>query len=548
MLFAWARRAAPGALLFAFAFASACSTTASDSGTAAPSAPSPNSSDGASAGAAITFEFDTTKKCNGSDGLCVAPLVDVRIVVSAPDASVGVALEGDYVDASLDADELALTAGHGIVTLHAASKTTTFRLVARMTSDPTRSAELLIMVSSGGFATLRASPAYAGHRPAPELLATAVVGTSCASLAKSPPSDQAPWTGAPRTIPIALPVDAGAPLSVYVRIGHYAFGCSDVAPLATNDTRDVIVDVIDSPMALDQTDLDVRFAYDADTATTAGWSAVLDGAIQRVSGAFFPSSTPASEGTALLDGVRATIASPDDQAQFDALRSQYGWDAKAASWLTSMKPSMHDRAAAWLAATKKDALGPLVVHLASGTSPQTAAVTGSAFGDLSASSAALVPPSAFGWTADPDDTVHLSGAVELASTPLVAHLADLHAAKNVSQATDCPSAIAIGIDGPGLAASLVGSSVSYGACAAPCTADAIRTAIAAAWVKAGAAATAGADVVHFALTASGPAGVGDHAEPTQFSGRWVGQTSGQGVPATFGVQGDVTAALTGTLH
>ncbi len=137
--------------------------------------------------------------------------------------------------------------------------------------------------------------------------------------------------------------------------------------------------------------------------------------------------------------------------------------------------------------------------------------------------------------------MHLSGAIDLASTPLVAHEADAHAAPTVTGAIDVPSAIALGIDCAGLASSLVGSGVSYGACDAACTADLCGTALATAWNVTATATAGGTDLVTMTITASAPADVGDRAEPAYVQGGWLGNVSGAGVATPFSVSGSFLA-------
>jgi hypothetical protein len=499
----------------------------------------------------IGFDFPSSFACAAdANAVCAPPSVDVTIGVDAALDSVSVALEGDYQDARLGADDVVLAGGRGTVKLRTASAPTTFRVVARAPGDPSTAQALDVAVSANGFATLRAIPTYAGKRPSASILATISTDHACADLATAPPPDSAPWTAAPAGIPIALSVPAGVPLAVDARVAHYAFGCADVAPLAAASSLDVSVAVYDAPLALAQTNIDAMFSFNADAAATSGWGATLDAAVTRVAGAFFGSSTP--EGTALLDAVRATIASPSDQQQFEAARTNGGWDAKTATWLTAHAPAagqsaIHDRAATWLVAAKATAPGPLLVHLAGGTTAATAAVTPTSFGSLSASAASIAPPAPFDWSADADDTVHVQGAVDLASTPLVAHLADAQAAAQNAATADVPSAIAAAIDDAGLAASLVGSGVSYGTCATACTADAFRAALIAVWTQASASPAGAGDDVHVAITASAPATVGDHAQPVGLAGAWIGQVSGAGVPTAFAVSGTL-AAPPGAAH
>jgi hypothetical protein len=138
----------------------------------------------------------------------------------------------------------------------------------------------------------------------------------------------------------------------------------------------------------------------------------------------------------------------------------------------------------------------------------------------------------------------LSGAIDVATDALLAHLADGRATTAVANAADVPSALALWIDAAGLAQKLVGTGYAYGGCAAACAADAFRTALVQAWSKAYAAPSDGSDTAHFTLTASAPATVGDAAQPIGFSGAWIGQAGGAAIAASFALKGQVAAQAT----
>jgi hypothetical protein len=238
--------------------------------------------------------------------------------------------------------------------------------------------------------------------------------------------------------------------------------------------------------------------------------------------------------------VRTQVPGGTDQTQFDAARTQGGWDATADTWLSSRTPTIHDRAAAWLATAAGNDIGALGVHLGAGPSAGTATVTPMSLGALEAQMAGLSSPQPFTWTADADDTVHLAGTVLLSSSPYIAHLADGVAAIAVPNPTsNVPGAIASQIDCPGLASALLGTGYAYGSCGASCFAYVCVDALTAVWTSALTSPSNGSDGLSVTLTVGAPAEVGDEAEPQYFQGGWLGQVAGPVVASSFSIQGTV---------
>jgi hypothetical protein len=328
-----------------------------------------------------------------------------------------------------------------------------------------------------------------------------------------------------------------------VRIGHYASGCADVDPLAPGSVHDAPVTVLDVPMALPSTSLRATLTFVLASSASDAWRAAAASAAGRVEAAFFPAGT--GEGTLLLDAMRASIAPASDQVQYDQLRASGGWDGVAQTWLDGRARGVRATASDWLGEAARADLGPLIAHVGNATNavPAMAPVSVTTLSGLPPASAAITPTAPFTLAADADDTVHLSGAIGFASTPYVAHLADARASAAVDGAvvTDVPSAIALAIDCVELAMKLVAGGVSHGTCDAACTGALCGAALSAAWAGATTASPSGADAVRFAITASAPAEVGDHAEPLFVQGGWLGQASGPGVPTPFPLAGELVA-------
>jgi hypothetical protein len=449
--------------------------------------------------------------------------IDIGITVASTDAEIAVWLEGDYNDASLSANSVTAHGGHAIVSLRTPSAATTFVVGARVQGGP--SARLVVSISTRGYGTLSVFPSYANtHRTATSFRASVFVNATCDALAKGAIRDGAPFGDGLASQRISLAkIPAGTPLAVSARAGHYGVGCVNIAAIAPETVTSVQVDLIDVPLALDQTDLEATFTFEPDAADAAAWKRMLGAGRTSAAGAFF--AAPASEPKALLDGMRATIGSASDQALFDAARAQNGWDSKVTSWLGARTPSMHDRAVAWMNAVEAAPIGSLVLQMKPGSLPGTALVSLTSFGPLDATNAGLATSGTFDWTADAQDDVHLAGSVRLWGSTLVARAADALAQKDVSTARTVAAAVATQIDCAGLGSALASGGYSYGQCNAACTADACKTAIEARWIAATTTATTDADQTEIKLTASAKVDVGDYAEPLHFAGAWIGQVT-----------------------
>jgi hypothetical protein len=508
-------------------------------GQAAAPAPSSGADAGASPISALRFDVAGGLLCAndaGAAAICVPTSKAITFgLAGIPGTVVDLSLSGDYADAALSAQQVTLSETVTQMTLASSSTTSSFLIVARVgRPGEQESVALHVTVTTSGLhATIDASPVYAGLRPATTFYAAGFELSTCAELtANAPDASTVAWTSGPNGVAIGVGALAVERVAVQMRLGHYAFGCADVAPLAPGTTTAILVEIYDVPMALSLTNLSAGFSFTPDATASSGWAMTMQAAVARIEGAFFGSTTP--DGTALLDAMRAGIATSGAQAQFDLKRQQGGWDTLAATWLSTRGATISARADTWLTAATTDGIGPLGATIGNGTTNGTAPVSVATFGSLTSEAAGITQPSSFKWTADANDTVHLSGEIDLTSTPLVGHEADGHAASSASGATDVPSAIALGIDCTGLASSLVGTGVSYGTCNAACTTTLCGTALATAWKSAIAAAPGGADVVATTITASAQAKVGDLAEPAYVEGGWLGVVSGAGVPSSLG--------------
>jgi hypothetical protein len=504
----------------ALALAAGCSSSNSGGGAALGSS-APGTAHG---GAALAFDGPST--------LEIAPgaLHEVAVSASPPGAYlVRFALLGDALDASLDRASLTTGAdGRGSVTLRAPDTATTFRLRAAIEDGP--SAEAQVSVSDHGFGTVEVVPVYTGKRAHPTWTAVVVARATCASLQPILPADP---PGAMLATSAADPVVDGAPvgpsLAVAIRSGHAMWGCTDTSDLAANQKLSVKVNVVDRPIDLSTTELDLSFAYAPDP---AAYESLLATSTNLVVDTAFPAG---AEAATLLDAMAAGLAKADADA-FAKQRAVAGWDAsleaKLADPASGLRYWMHAFAHAGLASQSPTMTARLTaIPGADGH----ALLELQRLGDVDASAAGVPAAHLVSWTANPDDTLQLGatlywlpsrfvGAAALGSAKLA-----LPAVKTMSDAlatlASCSS----------VAAALGGA----GACDVGCLESLCQDAMTARWALGLDASIVAGQVGDISVAATAAAELDDDARPTGFSGTWLGAVADG--TASAAVQGAVTA-------
>ena len=539
MSFLHARRIALGA---AALLAAACQSVA-------PEAAPPGVDGGGPEGESqVALSFDaSTAACAMGAGICTQPGASLQLGLTlggGPDRAITVWLEGSYGDASLSAGQVTTSGGQASVALQTGTTApATFYVHASATGA--MDALLFVSVSADGFTDVTVVASYSGVRPQQAVTASAFLGTTCAALAMATLGDGSPVASGALGAPIVLnAVPAGGHVSIQARIDFYAAGCVDIAELTPNGVPEVDVSIIDVPMALAQTNLDALFTFTPAASDALSWTNALDADVSPIVSTFAPSN---GEPGALLDAMRALVPAAD-QASFDAARSQGEWDDATASWLGQHSPTMGARITSWLEEGEPDTLGALAAHLDPGASAGFAAISLLDFtlantnADVSASSAGLSVSGPFAWTADAQDTVHLSGTLTVSAPPLLARAADARAVKDVQGAPPdqgVAGALATTIDCDGLGAALAGSSMVYPGCDATCLGALCGAALSSMWAT---ATSTGGGSLSIGMTASAPATVDDHAAPVSFDGSWVGQVGPTSGGPTFDTKGEAKAA------
>jgi hypothetical protein len=441
-------------------------------------------------------------------------------VTPAGEYVVRFALVGDARDAYLDRSAVR-TADDGTasVELTAPSSAATFTVRASIGAV---SADL--SASAGdGFASLQVEPQYAGNRAVSTWVATVRTGgPSCDSLLGVPPPDgplaaQADANNAP----IVKGVPVGTALTVTLRAGHFAGGCTELAGVVAGQANTVQVTVVDRPLQMGSVNVDVNLGLDRTADVANAWQSLGT----NIANSFVDGA--ASDASALLDAMQdATPAVSQDL--FIQARQTNRWDSVLDAALDQKlgQNGVRGTVSDWIT----DALPTLSKGLVTGTLSSTGAVLGSAVIDVS--SVGGLPPAAVSapaslsvsWSPQSGDQVLFGGVLSLAPSSLATALAASSAAKASPGATSVPSALAALTCGTTVT-TLVGSSATdaaYFECDSSCILARCQAALTAMWGRAVASTGTTTPLV---VAASGAARVDDGAAPDGFTGTWVGSLS-----------------------
>lgn len=427
-------------------------------------------------------------------------------------------LTGESADGSLTRTEITSGADGLVETvLVAPSQPTTFSVRASVGTSV--SAALPVSVGELGLAELAVTPVYEGKRTLQQWIASVHPGKACAELVGNPPPDgTAVTTASPSEVLDVTGVEAGGVGAVVVRSAQLAGGCSDVA-LTAGAVQEVTVQIIDRPIQLKETDLDLRLGVEPSEAWTAAAVAALEQLEDALTG---PSGSDAS---ALLDAMDASLELPAAAAFSDA-RSLFDWDGK----LVAMSPSSNERwirdyVAGWVDDESASLVGPSVLKgrlLKAGNTP--------GFGSWRLQSVAGLEPETVSWprdvlvtwSAQPDDTLELGVEIFWLPSRLVAGLADRGARSEVPGAADVPAALAELLSCNDLSATLTlgGTVTAFDDCDSTCFKDLCVAGLERLWGEARDASTG--TVANLAINAAGDAQLDTSARPTGLTGTWVG--------------------------
>jgi hypothetical protein len=406
-----------------------------------------------------------------------------------------------------------------------------------------KSATLPVSASTS-FSDLEVTPRYTGARIITTWTATVRTGSSCRHLQGIPPSD-GPLLAEAKTgqSPLVSGVPVGVPLTVTLRAGQFAGGCTDVSEaVAGSAQHSVEVKVVDRPLQMGDVSLRVELGIDTSTSTRDAWDLLATDLAAN-----FVNEAP-GDGTALLDSMLDRIPPVPSTSRdaFRTTRSKFGWDALLDTFILDRLGPEGLRGL--VASLFHDALPKLAAHGIAGTLTSRLGaglasfeVTG--FGGLSPSD---VGTTAFGglsntigvtWMSAPGDQVLFGGEPNWPLSRVAASMALEPARALVPDAPTVPDALAGALSCADVATLLTpdaSTAAAYPGCSTSCTKKLCEGALVSMWTRA--SAPGGPTLVDFAAAAS--ATVTDDARPSTFRGSWVGSlrvgttTDKMGGPAT----------------
>jgi hypothetical protein len=447
----------------------------------------------------------------------------IRVVTSPPTSySVRFALIGDALDGWIESAAVTADAnGVAIMDLHAPGQPTTFHLRASIVlenGEAGPSAETSVAVSAQGFGTVRVLPQYTGKRAVEKWTASVAARTTCADLAAILPGEPDGALVAKASFgeaPLVLNAPVGPNLAVAVRAGHYGWGCADTTDLKADGTLDVKVTIVDKPIELDATDLDLSLTYQPDA---ADYGALIGGASELLRNAFLPKG---SEAELLLEAMGEATPS-GQEALFEAARTTLGWNEVTTQHFDGLENSLRERCTSWINAGLPLQAPVIKAHLAGKAgAPGVAAVNVLSIGSVDADAAGVPAASPFSWTADADDTLILGGIVIWQPTRYLGAAALAGAKENQPAAQTMSDVLSQAADCPGLAAKLG----SFGACDTSCVEALCAKALDDRWSRGLSASSDAGLLGHLTITASGPAEIDDTAKLRGFAGHWLGTVS-----------------------
>lgn len=435
------------------------------------------------------------------------------------------ALLGEPLDASLDkATALTDASGQVDITLKAPNTSTSFKILA--SADGAASDEIAVNIKEQGLGQVRVIPAYAGTRHVDEWTASAHAGTNCKALAGLLPDKIAPTVSAASpgdSAPVLEDVPVGPNIAVVLHSAHAMWGCTDEAHLKAGQLIETVVTVVDQPLNLAATDLDVSIAFPpADEA----YLTIMKNTSDALLDAFMPAA-PMDVPKALLDAMEAALP-PDQLDAFQQERALSGWDQKTEMHLGALPVLPRDQVQAWLAEALDPSLNPQAPPAAiDGHLMPAASVAGKAwFSPLTISGlpidqAGMPATHLINWSAQTGDTVLLSGTFYWIPSRLAGNLAFARARETFNNASSMGEILSSVLDCPLLSATLGGTA----GCDALCMESACAQALSDLWLKALELSNTNGQPGFLQMVASGHATVDGFAAPNFFEGKWLGVLS-----------------------
>jgi hypothetical protein len=333
-------------------------------------------------------------------------------------------------------------------------------------------------------------------------------------------------------------VPVGPNIAVVLQVGSSMWGCADVPNLHVGEELKVEVTVIDRPIDLSSTNLDVSLDFKADPGP---YGEIIKSAAEILGEAFLPSE-PEAAAQALLDAM-VTKTPPDRIDAFQNERSAMGWDGIVAQKLAGLPAGPRENVAQWIMSEVESVGDPPAIEsqivgrlTAAGDAPDKALFSVSKLGVVNAADAGIPAEHSMTLTAEPGDSLMLMGTIFWMPSRYAGGLALEGAKKELPSVLTIPEALSSVIDCAGVGADLVG----YGMCDAACLASLCEDGLSVLWER-GLSASADSGLTgEISLSASCSAEIDAHAAPISLDGKWLGTLSNGAIAVIL--EGTATAA------
>jgi hypothetical protein len=446
----------------------------------------------------------------------------LSVVVDPPEhQEVNFVLLGSPLDATLDHAAVETNdEGRASITLRTPNQSTTFRIRSWIMRGPADEVEVAAV--GDGFAPVEIIPIYKGTRTITEWTASIVARATCADISPLLPllptgvSDMTNGHGFVGEPLIVKDAPVGPSLAVTVRAGEFAWGCSDAYDLVVGQTMKVKVNVIDKPIDVGATNLDVTFVLKPDP---NAYAELLQTTSTLMADALFPKGF--DPGTTLLDAIASRV--PETMmATFAEARSLGAWDATVANHFALLPALSHDALRAGLLASLVDEPSEFVATLEALPSvPGSATLSPVRLGSVSAPDAGMPGMHLANLSLDVGDVMHLGGRLYWLPSRYVGAVMTQKTLQNVPEAAtmaDVFSKLA--------ACDILGQTLGgFDTCDATCLAGLCHEALADRWGNAIDASAYSGSIGHINIAAAVSTSVDNTAVPTSFQGSWLGSIS-----------------------
>lgn len=443
----------------------------------------------------------------------------LSVVIDPPHhEEVNFVLLGDPLDATLDQTVVVTDSeGRATVTLRGPNQATSFRVRSWIMRGPAD--ELSVEAVGDGFAPVEILPIYKGTRPITSWKASIVARATCADISPLLPSKlpQAISSDALASEALIVPdAPVGPSLAVTVRAGEFAWGCTDAHDLVVGETTKVKVNVIDKPIEVGETNLDVTFDLKPDPKS---FGAILESTALSMLDTLVPKDL--EPGPALLDSM-ATHVPEAMRPAFEDARLAGGWDIATTNHLTTQPVTLRDGFIGWYFGGYASEPSEFVATLqALPAVPGSATLSPVRMGSIPASAAGMPGKHLMSLAVDVGDVMHLGGTVYWQPSRYLGAVMEKSALQETPEGTTMAEVFSTLAACDALGQTLGG----FDTCDASCLAGLCEEALTHRWQDAlDASAYANNDgTIEFAAVVA--TSVDNKAIPTSFHGTWLGSIS-----------------------